>query len=384
MKIAIDGQLFFEEQKTGIGWLAHNVVCHLNSDENDEFQMNCFTMGGNRKRQYLVEQYQKYGVMLKKVGWFHGGIYSRIWNKCPIPYWIFFGRNSDITIFFNYIIPPGVKGKKIAFVHDMAYRAYPDTLKKETKAALSTSMERTCKIADCIITISEFSKQEIIKYLNVPENKIHVISLGVDTKYYHSNYTEQMIQAVKDKYGIHEKYLFYQGTLEPRKNLKKLIEAYAISIKNIPYAPDLILAGKKGWMYDEIFETVKLFKLEEKVKFLGYIELEEIPKLMSGAIAFVYPSLYEGFGLPPLEAMACGAPVIASNVSSIPEVVGNAGILVNPQSKEEIAEAMIKIVKDEQLRNELHEKGIIRARKFQWSKATEQVIEIIEEVKKQQ
>ena len=375
MKIAVDGQVFFEEQKTGIGWLAHNVICCMPSiDKTDEIQLNCFTLGGNRKRQYLVEQYREYGIQNKKCGWFHGGIYSRIWKILPIPYWFFFGRDTDITVFFNYIIPPGVKGKKIAFVHDMAYRAYPATVEKRTRAALEKSLEHTCRIADRIITISQFSKTEIMKYMGVDEKKIDVIRLGVDSRYYHPNYRQVDIQTAKLKYGVPDEYFFYQGTIEPRKNLERLIRAYGLLYQRNRDVPALVLAGKKGWLYDEIFRAVTELQLEKKVLFLGYIDIKDIPKLMCGAVAFVYPSLYEGFGLPPLEAMSCGTPVIASNAASIPEVVGDAGILVDPKNEEEIADALGRICTDSQLGKQLRNAGLQRAKEFSWEESAKQVV----------
>ena len=145
--------------------------------------------------------------------------------------------------------------------------------------------------------------------------------------------------------------------------------------------PELVLAGKKGWLYDEIFEEVNKLHLNNVVKFLGYIDLEDISKLMQGAVAFVYPSLYEGFGLPPLEAMASGAPVITSNVASLPEVVGDAGILVDPMNVDQIAEAMLYLVENKKMLGVLSEKGIERAKKFRWEDSAQQVIEIIRQMK---
>ena len=143
----------------------------------------------------------------------------------------------------------------------------------------------------------------------------------------------------------------------------------------------MVLAGKKGWLYDEIFEEVNKLHLNNVVKFLGYIDLEDISKLMRGAVAFVYPSLYEGFGLPPLEAMASGAPVITSNVASLPEVVGDAGILVDPMNVDQIAEAMLYLAENKKMQGVLSEKGIERAKKFRWEDSAQQVIEIIRQMK---
>ena len=252
----------------------------------------------------------------------------------------------------------------------MAYKAFPETIRKETKVSLDAALERTCQNADRIITISQFSKSEIIKYMGVNEEKIHVISLGIDTKYYHSDHTQSEIENVKKKYGLAQDYFFYQGTIEPRKNLKRLIQAYGKMQGKGENIPELVLAGKKGWLYDEIFEEVNKLHLNNVVKFLGYIDLEDISKLMRGAVAFVYPSLYEGFGLPPLEAMASGA-----------EVVGDAGILVDPMNVDQIAEAMLYLAENKKMQGVLSEKGIERAKKFRCEDSAQQVIEIIRQMK---
>ncbi|WP_310603771.1 glycosyltransferase family 4 protein [Anaerosporobacter sp.] len=378
MKVSIDGQLFLKGEKTGIGWVAHNILSNLNMNCNKKYQLNCFVMGYDRGRQQEIDKYKKSGYSIKKVKWFHDVIYRMIWNFIPIPYWFFFERNSQVTIFFNYIIPPGVRGKKIAMVHDMSYKAYPETVRAKTRKFLELSLAKTCKRADKIITISEFSKAEIIRYLQVESEKIEVISLGVDTKYYNSDYSERDIEKIKEKYNINSEYFLYLGTIEPRKNIERLIRAYGALYEQKKDIPKLILAGKKGWLYDEIFNTVDELKLHSMIEFLGYVDIKDAPKLIKGAIAFVFPSLYEGFGLPPLEAMACGTPVITSNVASLPEVVGEAGLLVNPLDINEIKDAMLRIETESGLRTQLVEAGLLQAKKFNWEKTAKCVEEILD------
>ena len=219
------------------------------------------------------------------------------------------------------------------------------------------------------MTVSEFSKREIIKYLNIKEEKIVVMPNGVDGDFFYPRQKEE-IEQIKDRFQIKKEYFLYLGTLEPRKNIERLLEAYARlreeREENIPF---LVLAGQKGWLYDSIFQLVEKLGLKEQVLFTGYIKQEDVPALLSGAIAFIFPSLYEGFGMPPLEAMACGTAVITSNTSSLPEVIGEAGILINPYSVEEIKEAMKKVWKEKDLAERLRKAGRERAREYTWERS---------------
>lgn len=260
----------------------------------------------------------------------------------------------------------------------MAYKAYPETVRAKTRKFLDLSLSKTCKKADKIITVSEFSKLEIMKYLEVKADKIEVIPLGVDVKYYHNAYSENDVGKVKEKYNISGEYFLYLGTIEPRKNIERLIKAYGALYKQRKDIPKLILAGKKGWLYEDIFKTLRELELHDMVSFLGYIEIQDAPKLIAGSIAFVFPSLYEGFGLPPLEAMACGTPVIISDAASLPEVVGEAGLLVNPLDINSIKEAMLKIIAEPDLRIKLSEAGIQQAKMFSWEETTKKIEQVID------
>lgn len=379
MKVSIDVQLLLKGEKTGIGWFAHNVLRNLSINSDRQYQLNCFVFGYKKEKRLILDEYKKYGYTISKVNWFHDVIYRMIWNFIPIPYRFFFKKKSQVTLFFNYIIPPGVSGKKITVVHDMAYKSYPETVRTKTRKFLDLSLSKTCKRADKIITISEFSKSEIMKYLKVEADKIEVIPLGVDVGYYHSNYSENDVEMVKEKYKINGEYFLYLGTIEPRKNIERLIRAYGALYEQRKDIPKLILAGKKGWLYEDIFNTLEELKLHDVVKFLGYIEIQDAPKLITGSIAFIFPSLYEGFGLPPLEAMACGTPVITSDVASLPEVVGEAGMLIDPLDINSIKEAMSRIVTEPDLRIKLSKAGIQQAKKFSWEETAKRIERVIDQ-----
>lgn len=377
MKIAFDAQLLFEKQKTGIGWTADYVIKNIIKEcDNNEYYLNYFSLRSNEEKERLIHTYKELGYKVNKCGWFHNVIYRRIWNSIPIPYNLFFRQNNQITQFFNYDIPPGVKGKAVTFIYDMVYKAYPHTVNKKTMKMLDYNLKKTCMRADHIITISEFSKREIIKYMKVPSDKISIMPCGVDLSIYHPNYTKKEIDRVKKKYNIENDYMLYLGTLEPRKNIERLVEAYSILKRNMCTPPKLVLAGKKGWLYDTIFKKIELYRLKEDIIFTDYVENEDVPILLNGANIFIFPSIYEGFGLPPLEAMACGTPVIVSNEASLPEIVGDAGYLVNPYSIEELVYAMEHLINNESLRENFRSRGLERAEKFTWNQSINKLMGI--------
>lgn len=373
MKVAFDVQLLLKGEKTGIAWCAESILLEMANKDKIKKQLNCFTFAYDKKQKKQVYSYQKLGYQIQECRWFHDVLYRLLWNYIPIPYSLFFRKKADVTVFFNYAVPPKVSGKTVVFVHDMAYRVYPETVRKKTRRFLELVLQKSCDRADRIVTISEFSKQEILKYLKVSEEKISVVTLGVDRKRFHTHYPADQIRMVQSKYGLKGEYLLYIGTIEPRKNLKRLIEAYA----SLPLeTPMLVFAGKKGWMYREIFQTVETLGIGERVKFLGYVADREIPLLLSGAKCFLFPSLYEGFGLPPLEAMASGVPVVASNGSAIPEVVGDAAVLVEATKVESISHGILRVLKEKGLRERMIEKGIQRAKTFRWEKTARELLEI--------
>ncbi len=366
LKIAFDVQLLMKGEKTGIGWCTENLLKNMAQYDGFVYQLNCFTLGYNSEQLQNVEKYMSLGFKIKKCTWFHDVFYRMMWSFFPVPYSLFFGKNTDITMFFNYLIPPGVRGKKIAIIYDMTYKTYPETVRNRTRHLLNLALEKSCQRADHIITISEFSKKEIMKYLGIPKDKITVMPCGVDFSIYHPNYSVDEVNKVVEKYNIDSPYILYLGTLEPRKNIERLIQAYGKLSEEKKNLPKLVLAGRKGWMYESIFKTVKTLNLEEKIIFTGYVDEKDAPILMKGAEIFLFPSIYEGFGMPPLEAMACGTPVLVSNVSSLPEVVGDAGIQVNPFSIESIKNGMEYLINNKEKRLELSLRGIQKSKAFTW------------------
>lgn len=383
MRIAFSGQPLLENEKTGIGYYTEGLVRNIiRKHPENSYSINAFSYKGKKAAESKLSIYSDLckNVKVRVCGWMPLKIYKLIWNAVPVPYCKLFREKEDITHFFNYYIPPFVKGKRVTTIHDMTIKAYPETVRFASRIMAKMNLKTTCRRATRIITSSEFSKSEIMKYLTIPSGKISVLYSGVDLNVYQPCENERKKEEVKKKYGIEGTYFLYLGTLEPRKNIKRLLLAYAMLKKQEDETPKLVISGKKGWMYDEIFRTVSEERIEKDVIFTGYIEIEDAPVLMSAATAFVFPSLYEGFGMPPLEAMACGTLVITSNCASLPEVVGEAGILVDPYSVTEISDAMKAAYTNPELRKELTEKGIERARDFSWDRIADSLYKIYEEV----
>lgn len=383
VRVALDAQSLFEAEKTGIGQTIEKIIDHLADIKKNKYQLNCFSFRNKKEKWNRLQKYRDMGYETKMCGWFPLGIYRRVWNIIPLPYSWFMGRRTEITQFFNYVIPPGVKGKKGVYIYDMVYKAYPETMQTATRDYMEKNLKKSFERADFIITISEFSKREILKYYNFPAKSIYVVPCGVDLSIYKPDIEQEKIEELKKKYNIEGDYFLYLGTLEPRKNIPVIIEAYKFleeiwGKQENEKLPQLILAGKSGWEYKEIFELINRYDMQENVIFTGYVGEEEKPILINGAISFLFPSLYEGFGMPPLEAMACGTPVIVSNRASLPEIVGKAGSMVEPDDYKSIAYYMKRIYEDKDYRETKKKQGIERSKLFSWENAAQKLESIYE------
>lgn len=245
--------------------------------------------------------------------------------------------------------------------------------------AYRAEMEEAIRKAVHLIAISENTKKDIIERFAVPADRISVTPLAASPEFYPRE-DEGQQAAIREKYGIRSSFLLYTGTLEPRKNLPRLLDAFARLPASYRREYTLVLAGVKGWKFGPILEKLRSPELKDSVLLTGYVDRQDLPVLMSAAAGFVYPSLYEGFGLPPLEAMSCGTPVITSRVSSLPEVVGDAAILVDPESVDEIAGAMKQLLDDRELGARLRRMGLEQARRFTWQHTAQLTLEVYRQI----
>lgn len=365
MHIEFDAVPLVSDRMTGIGWCeAGQTTSVARLYPENTYAYNFFS---RKDHNIKLERLKPFSDNIApNMAEFSGYIYRAASTFLPIPYKHFFGKKADITHFFNYIVPPGVHGKTVVTVHDMVYKAFPETVRARTKYMLDMGLKSSMKRADLIVTDSEFSKTEILKYFPQHESKLRVVPCGVDLEKFRPCETPERIPEVKKSLEIEGEYFLYLGTIEPRKNLERLIEAYHIFSQRVSDAPKLVLAGGKGWLYDSIFAKVQELNLDKQVIFTKYVPSEDMNPLMCGALAFVFPSIYEGFGMPPLEAMACGVPVLTSGEASLPEVTGDCAVICEAFSSESIAEGLLRLYSDENLRRDLSKRGLERAKSFSW------------------
>lgn len=374
MKVALDGQVLMAEKRSGIETLAYETTRELIKD--GRFQCRARVFGNGDLERHLQRLYDLGMEDVQVCRWFRRWVYLRVWHYLPVPYSWFFRDFADVNVFWNCDVPPGVKGVSLVYVHDMTYKAYSETMDQAVFRILKRNMADTCERADRILTISEFSKSEIVEYMDVAPEKIHVIPCGVDFSQFRVICDSKTVEQTKNKYGISGDYFLYVGTLEPRKNLEFLIRAYAkAKQESKEIFPKLVLGGGKGWHYDGIFAEVERAGVQDDVIFTDYLPREDIPLLMNGATAFVFPSLYEGFGIPPLEAMACGTPVIVSDRASLPEVVGDAGMVVPVETEHALVKALHDVLQPE-VREEHRKKGLAHVEQYTWKRAAELLAEV--------
>ena len=279
----------------------------------------------------------------------------------------------------DFITPARIidRSRRVITVHDLAFLRYPELLTGDSRRYYR-QVFRTVKEADAIISVSEHTKRDLIELTEAPEECIVVVP-EASSPAFRPIEDRHSVEDALNRLAVREPYFLFVGTIEPRKNLVNLMRAYREFLtqhKHSASAPDLIIAGARGWLYDEVFESISQLGIAERVRHISQPSEADLVALMNGALALVMPSRYEGFGLPVLEAMGCGTPVCASNVSALPEVVGDAGLLVHPDDIEGWAAALMRLDQDESLRRDLSQKGLDRAASFSWKKAAGQTLDL--------
>jgi glycosyltransferase involved in cell wall biosynthesis len=271
----------------------------------------------------------------------------------------------------------GRKGNCVT-IHDLAFKHYPHFLKRRFGQSLSFwKTKRDVHRADRVIAVSQHTAKDVVEFFKIDKERVRVVYHGVED-YFRPDVPAESILEIKINYRIlTPQYILWVGTLEPRKNLPTLIEAYS-KLKSIHSEYTLVLGGGPGWQYQDILNLA--LSLGNRIQITGYLPQEDLIPLYAGASLFVYPSLYEGFGMPLLEAMASGVPIVASKTSSIPEVVGDAGILVDPLSISDLSEAILKLLENSSLRSTYKERGIQRAKQFTWERAAQETLKIYQEI----
>jgi len=278
----------------------------------------------------------------------------------------------------DFIPPYTNRFRRIITIHDLAFLRYPHFLTKDA-ARYYGQIDQAVRRADHIIAVSENTKHDTMRLLGVHDRKITVIYEAANPIFRQIDRTEAR-RRLSQTYPLPEKFILFVSTIEPRKNITALLQAFRKLKDNYRMPHKLVLAGRKGWLFDDVFAAVSKLKLEDECVFLGRVAADDLLYLYNSADLLVHPAFYEGFGLPPLEAMACGAPVITSNVSALPEIVGDAGILVDPNDIDGLTVAIWRALMDEPLRAGMIARGLARASQFSWQRAARETLQLYHQI----
>jgi len=370
MKIAIDVR-DADGEKTGKGFFTYGLVEQiLAQDRQNQYllysdkEKSPFPQYANVEFRYLPELGLKW----------HLAVLKDLKSSRP-----------DIYVAPTSFIVPSLAPrwlKVLPVVHDVVAFLFPKSHSKKAVFVERLTMRRALRKASKVFVVSENTQNDLIKLFNYPKSSIIEISCAPHDVYSKEIHPADTAKVIK-KYQLPEKFILGVGTLEPRKNFSTLIKSFVIVKRKFPDYK-LVIVGKKGWKWETLGREVRKYKLENDVIFTGlmkesYVKDEDLHHIYHAAEVFVFPSLYEGFGIPPLEAMASGCPVIASNTASLPEVIGDAGLLIDPRNSLKIADAIIGLIENPQLRNTLLEKGFHRSRKFTWQESAQTVLQTISE-----
>ncbi|NLG49118.1 MAG: glycosyltransferase family 4 protein [Chloroflexi bacterium] len=297
-----------------------------------------------------------------------------LWQRLrlPVPVELFTGR-VDIFHSPDFVLPPVVAARTALTIHDLSFMRYPECSSPPLLEYLMRSVPRSVARADLLLADSASTRQDLVDLLGVPEERVRVVYAGVEERFAPVQ-DDALVRATLHQYGIQRPYILGLGTLQPRKNFVRLIRAYdrLRRERNLPH--QLIIGGGRGWLYEEIDACIESLGLHEQVRLIGFVNDNDLPALYTAADVFAFPSLYEGFGIPVLEAMACGTPVVTATASSLPEVAGDAALLVSPTDEEALADALWRALDDTALRETLRRRGFEQVQRFTWKAAAQQLL----------
>ncbi|MEM3434498.1 MAG: glycosyltransferase family 1 protein [Candidatus Methanomethyliaceae archaeon] len=356
---------------SGVGVYTRNLIKHLQLIECD---FNFTVVYPGQVRSAVIPVY-KGSTEVKYIA--DKRVLYPIWNLIPIPRLEMFIGDFDLIHILSGTVRIPTRWPRVITVTDLAseFKAYGYPWRRRWfKQRLLVEAKHR---GDFFITISEASRNDLVRFLGIPRERIDVTLLGVDTECFYPLSDQEVLQSVRKRYGLPDRFYLFVGVLSPRKNVTLLLKAYDCLNKRLKGAPGLVIVGPPlGWKENRIYKEWRAMEYRDKVKFVGFVNQADLHTIYSAATALVYPSLYEGFGLPVLEAMACGTPVICSSASALPEVAGNAALYVSGHSVNEMAEAMERIVVDTHLRDTLRMAGFQRIGGFSWTRCAQATAEV--------
>jgi glycosyltransferase involved in cell wall biosynthesis len=370
MKIGIDIRpLGFLNDVAGLYQYTFNLVSNLLAiDSHDEYAL-LSTIRGFCGDESIPD------TVLRR---FPGRLSKFLLETLTAPLELVMGR-ADLFHGPCFFVPRSLRSKLVVTIHDVMPFRHPEYLKAEWADSTKKSIHASIKRADCIIAVSRFTKCEIVELLQVPDDRIRVIYNGI-SPIFRPVRDQTKVEHIKTRYGVRGPYFLFVGTIEPKKNITTLICAWAALRASTRYQYPLVLVGKKGWYFEELQKEIQYRSDRKDIIFTDSITNDDLLYLYSGAEAFVMPSLFEGFGIPLIEAMACGTPVVTSNRTSLPEIAGDSALVVDPLDVRDIAGAMHMIVSDPSLRARLVQKGLERAKEFSWENTARETLNLYREL----
>ncbi|TSC95422.1 MAG: AprM [Parcubacteria group bacterium Athens1014_10] len=373
MLIGIDVSRANREKKTGVEWYSYHLIENLKKmDEKSRY----FLYSAEKLREdlgILPRNWQS-----KVLKW----LPKFLWTQIRLS-WEMLVNPPDLLFVPSHVIPFIHPKKTITTIHDIGFKKFPRAYSFFQRWYLDWSVKFALKYAAKIIAISQFTKEELIKIYQADEKKISVIPLAYNDEIYQPINNQEKVEQVLKKYQIKKPYLFYVGRLEEKKNISFLIDVFEVLSSQIQAPLNLVLAGGRGYGYERIKEKIARHKLNEKITQIGWLNENDLSCFYAGAEVFIFPSLYEGFGIPLLEAMACGTTIVASNSSSIPEIVGQAALLANPDNIQDFVGQIKRILGDKKLKENLKQKGLERIKNFSWQKCAQETLSLFNNIEVQ-
>lgn len=367
MKIGIDARLL-TDNKTGIGTYTNRLITELAAADKE----NQYVLYTDKEHEFNMPDNFSIRLIPQR---------RRIlWTNLYLPWYL---SADNIDIFHsvaNFEVPIMARCKIVVTIHDLIPLLYPELVPFRYRVLFRTLIKKAAERSKKVLTVSHSSKKDIIELLGINSDRVVVIYEAGHTQS-PSILDKTTPDQIRERFKLCGRYILFVGVIEPKKNIPTLIKAFKLLKRNGGGGDiKLVIAGGKGWFYDQVFTCVEELGLKNEVIFTGFVSKEDLYQLYNGAELFVFPSLYEGFGLPPLEAMACGTPVVCSNTGSLPEVVGDAGIFVDPMDLNGWVEAMRGVLNNPSLQARMVEKGLERAKQFSWKKTAEETLKVYHEV----